>query len=55
VGPVDRSDGVLGMLSGTLFLKSSEIHPTLLSLHERLLCVRYVWLRAIRILSVGCA
>jgi hypothetical protein len=49
--------GVLGIVSRTLFLGSSGIHPNLPVTHERLLCVdhvRYIWSGTIRRLSVGC-
>jgi hypothetical protein len=32
---------VVGILSGALFLRSSEIHPTLLSQCEKLLCANH--------------
>jgi hypothetical protein len=35
-GPMDRSAGVLGVVSGALFLRSSRVHPTLLMTSERL-------------------
>jgi hypothetical protein len=38
-GPVDRPAGVLRIVSGALFLGSSRVCPTLLSQHERLLCM----------------
>jgi hypothetical protein len=44
--PTDRSAGVLWIVSGTLFLRSSGIHPNLSTSHEGLLYVdhvRYVW------------
>jgi hypothetical protein len=54
---VDRSAGVLEIVSGALFLESCGICPNLSVTHERLLCddlVRYVWSGTIRGLSVGC-
>jgi hypothetical protein len=54
---MDRSAGLLGIVSGALFLGSSGIHPNLSVSHERLLCVdhlRYIWSENIRGLSVGC-
>jgi hypothetical protein len=53
---MDRSAGVLWIVSGALFLGSSWIHPNLSATRERLLgidCMRYVWSRTIRGLSVG--
>jgi hypothetical protein len=35
-GPVDRSTGMLGIVSGALFLGSSRVRPTLLMASERL-------------------
>jgi hypothetical protein len=35
-GPVDRSDGVLEILSGAFFLRNIRVHPTLLGQRERL-------------------
>jgi hypothetical protein len=35
-GPADRSPGVLWIVSGALFLRSSEIYPNLSAPHERL-------------------
>jgi hypothetical protein len=35
-GPVDRSAGMLGIVSGSLFLGSSRVHPTLLMVSKRL-------------------
>jgi hypothetical protein len=35
-GPMDRSAGVLGIVSGALFLKSTRVHPMLLMASERL-------------------
>jgi hypothetical protein len=40
-GPMDRSVGMLGLLSGALFLMSYD-H---VAIHD---CMRYVWSRAIR-------
>jgi hypothetical protein len=54
---MDRSAGVLGIVSGAIFLWSSEIRPNLSVTHEMLLCidhVRYVWSGTIHGLSVGC-
>jgi hypothetical protein len=35
-GPMDQSVGVLGIVSGALFLRSSRVRPTLLMSSERL-------------------
>jgi hypothetical protein len=54
---VDRSVGVLWIVSGAFFLGSSGIRLNLSVTHKRLLCVdhvRYVWSMTIRRLSVGC-
>jgi hypothetical protein len=56
---MNRSAGVLWIVSGALFLRSSGIHPNLSTstTRERLLCIdrmRYVWSRTIRGLSMGC-
>jgi hypothetical protein len=42
---------MLGIVMGDLFLRSSRIHPTLLSQRERLLCMTYhdIFLRSSRI------
>jgi hypothetical protein len=56
VGPVDHSAGLRGGV-GSTFSQEQCICPTLLTTHERLLCVdcvRYVWSETIRGLSVGC-
>jgi hypothetical protein len=52
---VDRSAGMLWIMSGTLFLGSSVIHPNLSTPREGLLYVdhvRYVWSWTIHGLSV---
>jgi hypothetical protein len=54
-GPTDRSAGVLCIMSGALFLRSSGIRPNLLASHKRFLYVdhvRYVWSWTIHGLSV---
>jgi hypothetical protein len=53
-GPTDRSAGIVWIVSGALFLKSSD-YPTLLVTRKGLLCVdrvRYVWSWTICGLSV---
>jgi hypothetical protein len=35
-GPADRSAGVLRIVTGALFLRSSRVHPTLLDQCQRL-------------------
>jgi hypothetical protein len=54
---MDRPAGVLGIVSGALFLRSNRIHPNLSMTREIMICVdhvRYVWFGTIRGLSVGC-
>jgi hypothetical protein len=34
--PADQSAGMLGIMSGALFLRSTRVHPTLLMASERL-------------------
>jgi hypothetical protein len=54
-GSMDQSAGVLWIVSGALFLRSSRIHPNLSASHEGLLYVdhvRYIWSWTICGLSV---
>jgi hypothetical protein len=56
-GPTDRSGSVLWIVTGALFLESSDSAHRYWALHKRLLCidhVRYVWFGTIRGLSVEC-
>jgi hypothetical protein len=41
-GPMDWSAGMLKIVSGAIFLRSSGIRPNLLVTCERLLCVNHV-------------
>jgi hypothetical protein len=56
-GPMDWSAGVLWIVSGSLFHRSSDSVHLYWQLHKRLLCidrVRYVWSGTIHRLGVGC-
>jgi hypothetical protein len=55
-GPMDRTAGVLWIMSGALFWVQ-WLYPTSLMTHKGLLCVdrvRYVWSWTIHELSMGC-